>query len=157
MCEYVNCRFANFSLLILFYIQVLTGKQWQLKWRTICLPLYLVLTMSMATFTVVWALNSSNDLDNAVQFGDKYDEEFYKVMGVRVQLEYSAFSFFLLGTLFGLFGWKLINVSLFERRCTHGSAKLKIRPFDRSKGGSRDVYWYLGPGYVKWWNFLLVR
>lgn len=103
-------QFANFSLLVLFYIQVLTGERWRRRWRAVCLPLYLFMTISMATFTAVWAFNSSNDLSNADAFGDEYDQEFYKVSYVRVQLVYSAVSFFLLSGLFGFFGWKMANV-----------------------------------------------
>ncbi|KAJ0412678.1 hypothetical protein ATCC90586_002308 [Pythium insidiosum] len=102
-------QFANFSLLILFYIQVITGKKWRSRWRNICLPLYFLLTMSMATFTAVWAFNSSNDILYAYEYGDEYDEEFYKVSYVSVQLEYSAISFFMLSFLFGFFGWKMAN------------------------------------------------
>ncbi|KUF77088.1 hypothetical protein AM587_10005359 [Phytophthora nicotianae] len=103
-------QFANFSLLILFYMQVLTGQEWRSKWRNVCLPLYLLLTMTMATFTVVWAFNSSNDISKAAQQGDEYDQEFSRVSDVSVQLKYSAFSFFLLSVLFGFFGWKMANV-----------------------------------------------
>eukprot|EP00644_Phytophthora_capsici_P004563 jgi/Phyca11/110964/e_gw1.19.581.1 len=103
-------QFANFSLLILFYIQVLTGPEWRSKWRNVCLPLYLLLTMTMATFTVVWAFNSSNDISKAARRGDEYDQEFSRVSDVSVQLKYSAFSFFLLSVLFGFFGWKMANV-----------------------------------------------
>lgn len=103
-------QFANFSLLILFYIQVLTGPEWRSKWRNVCLPLYLLLTMTMATFTVVWAFNSSNDISKAARRGDEYDQEFSRVSDVCVQLKYSAFSFFLLSVLFGYFGWKMANV-----------------------------------------------
>ncbi|KAF1777228.1 hypothetical protein GQ600_23005 [Phytophthora cactorum] len=102
-------QFANFSLLILFYIQVLTGPDWRSKWRNVCLPLYLLLTMTMATFTVVWAFNSSNDISKAARRGDEYDQEFSRVSDVSVQLKYSAFSFFLLSVLFGFFGWKMAN------------------------------------------------
>ncbi|POM58289.1 Hypothetical protein PHPALM_37083 [Phytophthora palmivora] len=102
-------QFANFSLLILFYIQVLTGPEWRSKWRNVCLPLYLLLTMTMATFTVVWAFNSSNDISKAARRGDEYDQEFSRVSDVSVQLKYSAFSFFLLSVLFGYFGWKIAN------------------------------------------------
>lgn len=109
----VHCtRFANFSLLVLFYIQVITGKKWRSRWRPICLPLYLLLTMSMATFTAVWALNSSNDINYAYTFGDEYDQEFYKVADVRVQLIYSSVSFFLLSSMFGFFGWKMTKVTI---------------------------------------------
>ncbi|RLN55469.1 hypothetical protein BBJ29_006793 [Phytophthora kernoviae] len=89
-------QFANFSLLILFYIQVLTGPEWRSRWRNVCLPLYLLLTMTMATFTVVWAFNSSNDISKATRRGDEYDQEFSRVSDVSVQLKYSAASFFLL-------------------------------------------------------------
>uniref|UniRef100_K3X8B5 Uncharacterized protein n=1 Tax=Globisporangium ultimum (strain ATCC 200006 / CBS 805.95 / DAOM BR144) TaxID=431595 RepID=K3X8B5_GLOUD len=109
-------QFANFSLLVLFYIQVLTGKKWRSKWRSICLPLYLLLTVSMATFTAVWAFNSSNDISHAYAYGDEYDQEFYKVSDVSVQLEYSAVSFFLLSGLFGFFGWKMANVESWKRQ-----------------------------------------
>ncbi|KAF1330332.1 hypothetical protein FI667_g5034, partial [Globisporangium splendens] len=109
-------HFANFSLLVLFYIQVLTGKKWRSKWRSICLPLYLLLTVSMATFTAVWAFNSSNDISHACAYGDEYDQEFYKVSDVSVQLEYSAVSFFLLSGLFGFFGWKMANVESWKRQ-----------------------------------------
>ncbi|GAB9467954.1 hypothetical protein Gpo141_00005282 [Globisporangium polare] len=109
-------QFANFSLLVLFYIQVITGKRWQTKWRNICLPLYFFMTMSMATFTAVWAFNSSNDMSNALAYGDEYDQEFYKVSDVSVQLAYSAVSFFLLSGLFGFFGWKMANVESWKRR-----------------------------------------
>ncbi|KAG2978082.1 hypothetical protein PC129_g3784 [Phytophthora cactorum] len=109
-------QFANFSLLILFYIQVLTGPDWRSKWRNVCLPLYLLLTMTMATFTVVWAFNSSNDISKAARRGDEYDQEFSRVSDVSVQLKYSAFSFFLLSVLFGFFGWKMANVESWKRR-----------------------------------------
>ncbi|KAG1685150.1 hypothetical protein DVH05_011345 [Phytophthora capsici] len=109
-------QFANFSLLILFYIQVLTGPEWRSKWRNVCLPLYLLLTMTMATFTVVWAFNSSNDISKAARRGDEYDQEFSRVSDVSVQLKYSAFSFFLLSVLFGFFGWKMANVESWKRR-----------------------------------------
>ncbi|KAG7389520.1 hypothetical protein PHYPSEUDO_010165 [Phytophthora pseudosyringae] len=109
-------QFANFSLLILFYIQVLTGPEWRSKWRNVCLPLYLMLTMTMATFTVVWAFNSSNDISKAARRGDEYDQEFSRVSDVSVQLKYSAFSFFLLSVLFGFFGWKMANVESWKRR-----------------------------------------
>lgn len=103
-------RFANFSLLVLFYIQVITGSEWRSRWRNICLPLYFVLTMTMSTFTVVWAMNSSNEISNAYEYGDEYDQEFYTVFNVKVQLEYSAFSFFVLSLSFGFFGWKMAMV-----------------------------------------------
>lgn len=109
-------QFANFSLLILFYIQVLTGPDWRSRWRNVCLPLYLLLTMSMATFTVVWAFNSSNDISKAARRGDEYDQEFSRVSDVSVQLKYSAASFFLLSVLFGFFGWKIANVESWKRR-----------------------------------------
>ncbi|RLN60444.1 hypothetical protein BBJ28_00023192 [Nothophytophthora sp. Chile5] len=109
-------QFANFSLLILFYIQVLTGPEWRSRWRNVCLPLYLLLTMCMATFTAVWALNSSNDISKAARRGDEYDQEFSHVSDVSVQLKYSAASFFLLSVLFGVFGWKMANVRAFSRR-----------------------------------------
>ncbi|KAE8977204.1 hypothetical protein PF011_g23746 [Phytophthora fragariae] len=109
-------QFANFSLLILFYIQVLTGPDWRSKWRNVCLPLYLLMTMTMTTFTVVWAFNSSNDISKAARRGDEYDQEFSRVSDVSVQLKYSAFSFFLLSVLFGVFGWKMANVESWKRR-----------------------------------------
>ncbi|KAG6614486.1 uncharacterized protein IUM83_04188 [Phytophthora cinnamomi] len=109
-------QFANFSLLILFYIQVLTGPDWRSRWRNVCLPLYLLLTMTMTTFTVVWAFNSSNDISKAARRGDEYDQEFSRVSDVSVQLKYSAFSFFLLSVLFGFFGWKMANVESWKRR-----------------------------------------
>lgn len=109
-------QFANFSLLVLFYIQVITGKKWRTRWRNICLPLYFLMTMSMATFTAVWAFNSSNDISNAYEYGDVYDQEFYKVSDVSVQLEYSAISFFMLSFLFGFFGWKMAKVESWKRR-----------------------------------------
>ncbi|CAH0493806.1 unnamed protein product [Peronospora farinosa] len=109
-------QFANFSLLILFYIQVLTGPEWRSRWRNVCLPLYLLLTMTMATFTVVWAFNSSNDISKVAQRGDEYDQAFSRVSDVCVQLKYSAFSFFLLSILFGFFGWKMANVESWKRR-----------------------------------------
>ncbi|TDH66905.1 hypothetical protein CCR75_007489 [Bremia lactucae] len=109
-------QFANFSLLILFYIQVLTGPAWRSKWRNVCLPFYLLLTMTMTTFTVVWAFNSSNDISKAARQGDEYDQEFLKVADISVQLKYSAVSFFLLSVLFGFFGWKMANVENWKRR-----------------------------------------
>ncbi|KAH7484222.1 hypothetical protein PRIC1_003521 [Phytophthora ramorum] len=109
-------QFANFSLLILFYIQVLTGPEWRSTWRNVCLPLYLLLTMTMTTFTVVWAFNSSNDISKATRRGDEYDQEFSRVSDVSVQLKYSAFCFFLLSVLFGFFGWKMANVESWKRR-----------------------------------------
>ncbi|CEG36671.1 uncharacterized protein PHALS_03339 [Plasmopara halstedii] len=109
-------QFANFSLLILFYIQVLTGPGWRSKWRNVCLPLYLLLTMTMTTFTVVWAFNSSNDISKAAREGDEYDQEFSQVSDVSVQLKYSAISFTLLSVLFGYFGWKMANVESWKRR-----------------------------------------
>ncbi|DAZ94462.1 TPA: hypothetical protein N0F65_003498 [Lagenidium giganteum] len=109
-------QFANFSLLVLFYIQVITGKKWRTRWRNICLPLYFIMTMSMATFTAVWAFNSSNDISAAYEYGDIYDQEFYKVSDVSVQLTYSAISFFMLSFLFGFFGWKMANVESWKRR-----------------------------------------
>lgn len=109
-------QFANFSLLVLFYIQVITGPLWRSRWRSICLPVYLLLTMSMATFTIVWALNSSNEVSNAFAYGDEYDQEFYRVSGVKVQLEYSAICFFTLSVLFGIFGWKMVTVESWKRR-----------------------------------------
>ncbi|TMW63083.1 hypothetical protein Poli38472_005701 [Pythium oligandrum] len=109
-------QFANFSLLILFYIQVITGKQWRTRWRNICLPLYFLLTLSMATFTAIWALNSSNDISYATEYGDEYDEEFSKITDVSVQLEYSAIAFSTLSFCFGFFGWKMANVESWKRR-----------------------------------------
>lgn len=117
-------QFANFSLLVLFYIQVITGKRWQTKWRNICLPLYFFMTMSMATFTAVWAFNSSNDMSNALAYGDEYDQEFYKVSDVSVQLAYSAVSFFLLSGLFGFFGWKMANVRAVWALCVFGYSQM---------------------------------
>jgi hypothetical protein len=136
----LSCRFANFSLLILFYIQVITGKKWRTRWRSVCLPLYLVLTMAMTTFTAVWAFNSSNDISYATEHGDHYDQEFYQVSAVSVQLEYSAISFFLLSFLFGVFGWKMANVSsspslsLFRRIPSRRSCFLSSRA-----GGERQA------------------
>lgn len=67
--------------------------------------------MSMATFTAVWAFNSSNDISHTVESGgDEYDEEFTQVSDVRVQLIYSAGSFLLLSVLFGVFAWKMATV-----------------------------------------------
>jgi hypothetical protein len=66
--------------------------------------------MSMTTFTAVWAFNSSNDISQAIEYGDEYDQEFYKVSDVSVQLIYSAVSFFMLSFLFGFFGWKMATV-----------------------------------------------
>ena len=57
----------------------------------------------MSTFTVVWALNSSTEISNAYEYGDEYDQAFYKVSDVQVQLEYSAVSFFILSLSFGFF------------------------------------------------------
>ncbi|KAI9914106.1 hypothetical protein PsorP6_005712 [Peronosclerospora sorghi] len=131
-------QFANFSLLILFYIQVLTGPEWRSKWRNVCLPLYLLLTMTMTTFTVVWAFNSSNDISKAARRGDEYDQEFSKVSVVCVQLEYSALSFFLLSALFGYFGWKMANV---------GFVVVESLGFE-SKAGSDGDSFYHDHGYV---------
>lgn len=64
----------------------------------------------MATFTAVWAFNSSYDISDAERHGDEYDEEFSQVAAVRVQLLYSAGSFLLLSALFGLFAWKMATV-----------------------------------------------
>jgi hypothetical protein len=129
-------QFANFSLLILFYIQVLTGPEWRSKWRNVCLPLYLLLTMTMATFTVVWAFNSSNDISKAARRGDEYDQEFSRVSDVSVQLKYSAFSFFLLSVLFGVFGWKMANVESWKRRRLLIS-RPRVRPSCKPHEGSR--------------------
>lgn len=109
-------QFSNFSLLVLFYIQVITGSNWRMKWRRVCLPLYFMLTMSMGTFTVVWALNSSNEISNAYAYGDEYDQDFYRVSDVKVQLEYSSLSFFVLSLLFGFFGWKMATVENWKRK-----------------------------------------
>ena len=97
-------QFANFSLLILFYISVITGPNWRVFYRKICIPVYLLMTICMGTFTIVWAIRSSRELTIAIEYGDEYDLEFYQVSGVKVQLEYSALSFFLLSLLFGFFG-----------------------------------------------------
>lgn len=136
-------QFANFSLLVLFYIQVITGKKWQTRYRGICLPLYLFMTVSMATFTAVWAFNSSNDISNAYEFGDEYDQEFYKVSDVSVQLAYSAVSFFLLSGLFGFFGWKMANVRLaclivlcVTHRASRAAAAVYLAVGLRSRAGS---------------------
>ncbi|GMF26462.1 unnamed protein product [Phytophthora fragariaefolia] len=42
--------------------------------------------MTMTTFTVVWAFNSSNDISKAARRGDEYDQEFSRVSDVSVQL-----------------------------------------------------------------------
>ena len=109
-------QFSNFSLLVLFYIQVITGQHWRLKWRMICLPLYFMMTMSMATFTIVWAFNSSNEIKNAYEYGDIYDQEFYKVSSVKVQLIYSSLSFFILSILFAFYGYKISMIESWKRR-----------------------------------------
>ncbi|RHY28375.1 hypothetical protein DYB32_006024 [Aphanomyces invadans] len=108
-------QFANFALLVLFYIQVITGQAWRTTWRRICLPLYLVLTLSMATFTAIWACNSNSSLEAAYRYGDEYDQDMFKISAVRVQLEYSAISFFVLSFLFAFFGWKLAHVDSSKR------------------------------------------
>ncbi|KAF0693121.1 Aste57867_15867 [Aphanomyces stellatus] len=109
-------QFANFALLVLFYIQVITGQEWRSMWRRICLPLYFFMTVSMATFTAFWALNSNSSLEDAYKYGDQYDQDMFKISAVRVQLEYSAVSFFVLSFLFAFFGWKMANVESWKRR-----------------------------------------
>ncbi|OQR87130.1 hypothetical protein THRCLA_22935, partial [Thraustotheca clavata] len=109
-------QFANFSLLVLFYIQVITGPSWQTKWRQICLPLYLFMSLLMATITAVWAFTSNSSVEDALKYGDKYDQDMNKISAVKIQLEYSAISFFLLSFLFAFFGWKLANVSESRRK-----------------------------------------
>ncbi|RHY88538.1 hypothetical protein DYB35_005227 [Aphanomyces astaci] len=108
-------QFANFALLVLFYIQVITGQAWRSTWRRVCLPLYFVLTLSMATFTAIWAVNSNSSLQHAIRYGDEYDQDMFKISAVRVQLEYSAISFFVLSILFAFFGWKLAHVDSSKR------------------------------------------
>lgn len=121
-------RFANFSLLLLFYLQVITGDDWRARWRSVCLPLYLLLTMSMTTFTVVWAFNSSNDISDAYQYGDEYDQEFMQVSDVRVQLQYSAGSYLLLSALFGFFSWKMAKVRLASQASRPSSPPVTEKP-----------------------------
>ncbi|CAK4612011.1 hypothetical protein LEN26_006307 [Aphanomyces euteiches] len=103
-------QFANFALLVLFYIQVITDEAWRTTWRRICLPLYFILTLSMAAFTAFWAFDSNSSLQDAFRYGDQYDQEMFQIAAVRVQLEYSAISFFVLSFLFAFFGWKLAHV-----------------------------------------------
>lgn len=145
-----TCRFANFSLLVLFYIQVITGKKWQTRWRNICIPLYFLLTMSMATFTAVWAFNSSNNLSYAYEYGDEYDEEILKVSDVTVQLEYSAISFFMLSFLFGFFGWKMTKVRIRSswNRNLHGDVddvgwNMETSSIINFKTTGKFVLWYM--------------
>ncbi|KAJ8525570.1 hypothetical protein ON010_g15544 [Phytophthora cinnamomi] len=83
--------------------------------------------MTMTTFTVVWAFNSSNDISKAARRGDEYDQEFSRVSDVSVQLKYSAFSFFLLSVLFGFFGWKMANVRAVDEDGSRRSGGLMKR------------------------------
>ncbi|KDO27050.1 hypothetical protein SPRG_07761 [Saprolegnia parasitica CBS 223.65] len=103
-------QFANFALLVLFYIQVITGSAWHSTWRNVCVPLYLFMTLCMAAFTAIWAFTSNSSLEDAFKYGDQYDQEMYKISAVKTQLEYSSISFFLLSFLFAFFGWKLAHV-----------------------------------------------
>ena len=113
-------QFANFSLLALFYSQVLLGGRRSRTWWYAAATLYVLATLAMFCFTILWAVISSDAIDdtwNWKSLAEQLDSYNYvSIVNMQVQRISTAVAFLVLSVMFAYSGYRVSQLKTIQHR-----------------------------------------